>query len=168
MLERLQGCTQHRRPSYTLILQMRSLRPREGKQLAYGHTACWQHILDGNPGSISGQVFLPCQTVCVLLSLALLASLVLRKVSKVIPASAVGGESPGLLTQRCLWLLTGRRGSGYCGRRRSLEASPGAAAGSAQLWGWPPAAVVILSNSCWRRKWLRKMWKWVAIARCVW
>lgn len=56
-----------------------------------------------------------------------------QEISKVIPASAVGGESPGLLTQRCLWLLTGRRGSGYRGERRSPEASPGAAACSAQL-----------------------------------
>lgn len=56
-------------------------------------------------GPISGQM------VCVLLPLVFLANLVLRKVSSVIPASAVEGESPGLLTQHCLWLLTGQRGS---------------------------------------------------------
>ena len=47
-------------------------------------------------GPISGQM------VCVLLPLVFLANLVLRKVSSVIPASAVEGESPGLLTQHCL------------------------------------------------------------------
>lgn len=67
--------------------------------------------MDQNPGHVSGQVLLPCHMGHVQLSLSLPANLVLREVSSVIEASAVGGEFPGGLTQYCLWLRKERPGA---------------------------------------------------------
>lgn len=70
-------------------------------------------------GPFSGQM------VCVLLSV-FLANLVLRKVSNVIPASAVGGSPQASLLSTASGCCQAREASKTLGAKESPEASPGA------------------------------------------